>query len=81
MRLEILSSGHGLKAKFIMKMINLFMGDGPPDVVRLLQYRPEYFGSPYSSLLQDVMRRSNQWDAGHLELFAAFVSGKNQCPY
>lgn len=81
MRLEVLNSGHGLKAKFIMRMIKLIMGEAPPDVVRLLQYRPKYFGGPYSSLLQNVMRRSKNWDVGRLELFAAFVSARNQCPF
>ncbi|MGH1365966.1 MAG: hypothetical protein ACRBF0_20575 [Calditrichia bacterium] len=81
MRLENLNSGHGLKAKFIMKMIKLIMGEAPPDVVRLLQYRPDFFGKEYSSLLQDIMRKSKGWGVGELELFAAFVSGKNQCPF
>jgi len=81
MRLEALNTGHRLKAKFIMKMITMIMGEAPPDVVRLLQYRPEFFGEAFSSLLQEVMRRSKAWDVGRLELFAAFVSGKNQCPF
>ena len=81
MRLEVLNSGHGLKAKIIMKIINLMMGDGPPDVVRLLQYRPKFFGHQFSKLLQVLMRKTEGWDNGRAELFAAFVSAKNQCPY
>ncbi len=81
MRLEVLNSGHRLREKIIMKMINLIMGDGPPDVVRLLQYRPKFFGRPFSNLLHVLLRKTRGWDDGRAELFAAFVSAKNQCPY
>ncbi len=85
MRLEILNSGHALPAKIKLAMMKTVMGltfgTTPPDVVRLLTYRPAFFGRQFSPLLQYLLRESEVWGHGRAELFAAFVSRKNQCPY
>jgi hypothetical protein len=49
------------------------------DVRNVLQHRPEFFGRPFSEALQQVMRGPSPWSAGERELFAAFVSSRNQC--
>jgi hypothetical protein len=51
------------------------------DVVRMLSYRPELFGRPFSEALQDVMRGPSEWSVAERELFAAFVPSLNQCPF
>jgi hypothetical protein len=51
------------------------------DVVRTMRYRSELFGRPFSAALQRVMRGSSDWSVGERELFAAFVSAQNQCPF
>ena len=51
------------------------------DVVLMLQYRPELFGQPFSEALQEVMRGPSPWSVAERELFAAFVSAQNQCPF
>jgi len=51
------------------------------DVVRTMRYRSELFGRPFSALLQHVMRGPSEWSPGERELFAAFVSAQNQCPF
>jgi hypothetical protein len=51
------------------------------DVVRTMRYRSELFGRPFSALLQQVMRGPSDWSPGERELFAAFVSAQNQCPF
>jgi hypothetical protein len=51
------------------------------DVVRTMSYRPELFGRPFSAALQRVMRGPSDWSVGERELFAAFVSCRNQCPF
>ncbi|MEN3340710.1 MAG: hypothetical protein V7644_114 [Actinomycetota bacterium] len=57
-------------------------GDGVvSDIGLALRYRPELFAAPFSELLQQVMRGPSEWTAGERELFAAFVSGVNQCPF
>ena len=65
----------------LKKLEQVLKGRPEPDVVRVLSYRPEMFGNPFSSCLEDVMRGSSDWSVGERELFAAFVSRKNQCPF
>ena len=51
------------------------------DISLALRYRPELFGEPFSELLQQVMKGPSPWSAAERELFAAFVSAQNQCPF
>ena len=51
------------------------------DIRRILSYRPELFGQPFSACLQEVLRGPSEWSIGERELFAAFTSRKNQCTY
>ena len=51
------------------------------DVVRTMRYRSELFGQPFSAALQRIMRGPSDWLVGERELFAAFVSAQNQCPF
>ena len=57
------------------------MPDHPLGGVRTLHYRPELFGRPFSDALDLAMRGRSDWSAGERELFAAFVSSLNQCPF
>ena len=51
------------------------------DISLALRYRPELFGEPFSTLLQEVMKGPSEWTEAERELFAAFVSLRNQCPF
>jgi hypothetical protein len=51
------------------------------DISLALRYRPELFGRPFSELLQEVMKGPSEWTEAERELFAAFVSAQNQCPF
>jgi hypothetical protein len=51
------------------------------DVVRTMRYRSDLFGQPFSAALQRAMRGPSDWSVGERELFAAFVSAQNQCPF
>ena len=51
------------------------------DISLALRYRPELFGRPFSELLQEVMKGPSEWTEAERELFAAFVSSLNQCPF
>ncbi len=57
------------------------LGREPSGVLRTLYYRPEIFGRPFSDALDAAMRGPSDWSAGERELFAAFVSSLNQCPF
>lgn len=51
------------------------------DISLALRYRPELFGEPISAYFQEVMKGSSDWNEAERELFAAFVSKLNQCPF
>jgi hypothetical protein len=51
------------------------------DVVKTLHYRPEIFGGPFCDALDLAMRGESDWSPGERELFAAYVSSLNQCPF
>lgn len=65
-----------------LKIIERLLEDQPvSDIRRILAYRAEIFGQPFSTYLQIVLRGPSDWTVGERELFAAFVSRKNQCSY
>jgi hypothetical protein len=51
------------------------------DISLALRYRPELFGEPVSAYFQEVMKGPSEWTEAERELFAAFVSAQNQCPF
>ena len=51
------------------------------DISLVLRYRSELFGRPFGELLQQVMKGPSEWTEAERELFAAFVSVCNQCPF
>jgi hypothetical protein len=51
------------------------------DISLALRYRPDLFGRAFSELLQEVMKGPSEWTEAERELFAAFVSAQNQCPF
>jgi len=53
----------------------------PLGVLKTINYRPEIFGRPFSAALDLAMRGPSDWTTGERELFAAFVSSLNQCPF
>jgi hypothetical protein len=80
-RLECLESGHDPGEARVLGFIGERRGADPPDVLKTLHYRPEIFGRPYSDALDLAMRGPSDWSTGERELFAAFVSSLNQCPF
>ena len=81
MRLAVLDSGHTLGKKALFVLIRLMSGHRPPDVVKTLTYRPEFFGGPMGALFQETMRGPSAWSVGDRELMAAFVSKTNECEF
>jgi len=81
MRLSILDKGHTLGSKLIFAMIGLFSGQRVVDAVKLVMYRPEFYGGPMKKVVHEAMRGSSSWSVGDRELMAAFVSKMNQCEF
>ena len=76
MRLPALDHGHRGGAKLFLRLVGR-----APDVLKMLTYRPRFFGRRYSAALHDVMRGASDWSVGERELFAAYTSRLNQCPF
>jgi hypothetical protein len=80
-RLSNVERGDSLSIRLFYKFIGAVSGFRAPDVVRTLRYRRHLFGQPHSAHTQAVMRGPSEWSVGERELFAAFVSRLNQCPF
>lgn len=81
MRLRGIGQGAGLKHRLKLGVIGLLGGAPPSDVVRVLVYRSEFFGTPIRRYIQAVLRGESEWTVGERELFAAFVSQGNRCSF
>jgi hypothetical protein len=80
-RLRCLEEGHDPGEANVLELIRGQRGTEPPDVLKTLHYRPELFGRPFSDALDLAMNGPSDWSVGERELFAAFVSSLNQCPF
>jgi hypothetical protein len=72
---------HGPAERAKLDEIRAERGLEPVDVVKTLLYRPDFFGAHMNRAFQEVMRGPSEWSVGERELFAAFVSAQNQCPF
>lgn len=80
MRLANVETGHTPEAKEALAQIEATVGhlDG---IDLLTAYRPELFGDPFMAATTGIMTGESEWTTGDRELFAAFVSRVNQCPF
>ena len=81
MRLDVVDRGHAPDEAAVLNEIRSRTGGEPLGVVKTLLYRPDTFGRPFSEALEVVMRGPSDWSPGERELFAAFTSLLNQCPF
>lgn len=81
MRLPVIERGERVRDRLLYKVVRAVSGHPMPDVVRTLRYRAAQFGTPFNDLIQDVMRGPSAWSVGERELFAAYVSKRNECEF
>lgn len=81
MRLQNLDSGHSFGTKALFAMIRTVSRQPVRDVVKLVKYRPDFYGNPMSAVTQEAMRGPSAWSVADRELMAAFVAKTNQCPF
>ncbi|MEO8843661.1 MAG: hypothetical protein ABI591_21350 [Kofleriaceae bacterium] len=81
MRLDVLNTGHKLRHKLLFKMIRLISGHPAPDVVKLLMYRGEFFGTPMNEVFQETMRGPAEWAIAEREMMASYISKTNECEF
>ena len=81
MRLPALDHGQRGAARLFVRAVAALSKRDAPDVIRTLCYRPGFFGGTYSEVLHRAMRGPSDWSVGERELFAAYTSRLNQCPF
>jgi hypothetical protein len=81
MRVPTIDNGHRLREKLLLKMMGRMSGREPPDVVKTILYRRDFWGDPYNEVIQIVMRGPSEWTVGERELFAAVVSQRVDCVF
>ena len=81
MRLRILDSGHGFGTKALFALIRMISRQPVLDVIKLVKYRPDFYGEPMGAVTHEVMRGPSAWSVGDRELMAAFVSKTNQSEF
>ena len=81
MRLRILDRGHSFGTKALFAFIRMVSRQPVLDVVKLVSYRPDFYGKPMSKITQEAMRGPSTWSIGDRELMAAFIAGTNQCEF
>lgn len=80
MRLEILHHGHRFLQKIQLGFFKKILGVVPGPIA-VISYNRDFFGKYFAQWVHQTLRRGKHWSVGDLELFAAFVSRANECPY
>ena len=81
MRLRILDTGHGFRTKALFVLIRVVSRHPVLDVVKLVKYRADFYGTPMSTVTHEAMRGPSTWSVGDRELIAAFIAKTNQCEF
>lgn len=81
MRLAILDHGHGLGTKILFALIRAVSRQPVLDVIKVVKYRPDFYGGPMQRVVQEAMRGPSRWSVGDRELMAAFVAKTNRCEW
>lgn len=81
MRLRILDNGQSFGTKVLFAFIRMVSRQPVLDVVKLVSYRPDFYGKPMSKVTQEAMRGPSAWTVADRELMAAFIAKTNQCEF
>ena len=81
MRLQILNNGHGFGTKTLFALIRMMSRQPVLDVIKLVKYRPDFYGEPMGAVTQEAMRGSSAWSVADRELMAALVSKTNRSEF
>jgi AhpD family alkylhydroperoxidase len=81
MRLAILDSGHSFGTKALFAFIRAVSRQPVLDVIKLVKYRADFYGTPMQSITQEAMRGPSAWSVGDRELMAALIANTNGCEW
>jgi hypothetical protein len=80
-RLAILDSGHGFGTEALFALIRAASRQPVLDIIKLVKYRPDFYGKPMQKVTHEAMRGPSAWSVGDRELMAALVSKMNACEF
>jgi uncharacterized peroxidase-related enzyme len=80
-RLRAIRRGRGLRARALQLASPVISKDPVPGFVKVLLFRPAFFGTPVGRYGQAVFRGPGHWTIGERELFGAAISAGNACGY
>ncbi len=81
MRLRILDNGHSFGTKALFALIRVVSRQPVLDVIKLVKYRPDFYGGPMQRITQEAMRGPSAWSVADRELMAALVAQTNHCEW
>ena len=81
MRLAILDRGHDFGSKLLFGVIRIASRMPVLDVIKLVRYRPDFYGHPVAAVTQEAMRGPSTWSVADRELMAAIVAKANECEF
>jgi uncharacterized peroxidase-related enzyme len=81
MRLAILDTGHKFWTRALFAFIRVVSRQPTPEALKLIAYRPEFYGAHMKKVTHEAMRGPSAWSVGDRELMAAFVSTANESEY
>jgi uncharacterized peroxidase-related enzyme len=81
MRLEVLDKGHSFGTRVLFSIIRMASRQPVLDVIKLVKYRPDFYGGPMQKVTHEAMRGPSAWSVGDRELMAAVVSQANDCEW
>jgi uncharacterized peroxidase-related enzyme len=81
MRLNVLETGHGFATKALFALIRMVSRQPVLDIIKLVKYRPEFYGRPMTAVTQEGMRGPSPWSVGDRELMAAVVAKVNDSAF
>jgi alkylhydroperoxidase family enzyme len=81
MRLSVLDNGHRLRARLFLAITGRISRVDPPDIVRMLLYRPEFMTRPLLDLTAEAMRGDSCWTPAEREYLAMCTAQHHRCPY
>jgi uncharacterized peroxidase-related enzyme len=81
MRLAILDAGHGFGTKALFALIRAVSRQPVLDVIKLVKYRPDFYGDPMQAVTHEAMRGPSAWSVGDRELMAALVAKTSGCEW
>jgi uncharacterized peroxidase-related enzyme len=80
-RLKVIRHGRGLRARVMGLLLPLASGGTATGFVKVLIFRPRFFGAPIGRYGEAVLGGPGLWAIGERELFGAAVSAANACGY